>query len=172
MSPFNSWLLPVKRLALRRCAQKLEVVSRCFQRRVDLKRLPVVSDGLSFVAHRLVGPAQVAIGKGRFRVDLKGLVQVGDGVVELSLFIVGATPVGVGGGIVWVELNGLGEVGDGAVEIKCLEMRGPPSEVRGGIIGDWIQLRWCNPRSGSQPLALGSDPPRPLSRTAKVPKKT
>ena len=47
-----------------RRAQKREIVSRCFQRRVDLKRLPVVSDGLLFVAHRLVGPAQVAIGKG------------------------------------------------------------------------------------------------------------
>ena len=31
---------------------------------VELKRLPVVCDGLSFVVHRLVGPAQVAIGKG------------------------------------------------------------------------------------------------------------
>ena len=94
-----------------------------------------MSDGLSFVAHRLVGPAQVAIGKGRFRVDLKGLVQVGDGAVELSLFVMGSTPVGVGGGIVCVELNGLGEVGDGAVEITRPEMRGPPTEVRDGIIG-------------------------------------
>ena len=54
MSPLNSWGL---RLALRRCAQKLKVVSRCFQRGVDLKRLPVVCDSLSFVVHRLVGPA-------------------------------------------------------------------------------------------------------------------
>ena len=54
MSPLNSWGL---RLALRRCAQKLKVVSRCFQRGVDLKRLTVVRDGLSFVVHRLVGPA-------------------------------------------------------------------------------------------------------------------
>ena len=129
-----------------------------------------MSDGLSLVAHRLVGPAQVAIGKGRFRVDLNGLVQVGDGAVELSLFVMGSTPVGVGGGIVCVELKGLREVGDGAVEIKRLEMRGPPTEVRGG----WglIQVLWCNQRWGNQPLALDSDPPRPLSRTAKVPKQT
>ena len=47
-------------------AQKLEVISRCFQRRVELKRLSVVDDRLSFVAYRLVGPAQIAIGKADF----------------------------------------------------------------------------------------------------------
>ena len=34
-----------------------------------------------------------------------------------------------------------------------------PERSTGWDCGDWIQLRWCNPRSRSQPLAPGSDPP-------------
>ena len=44
-------------LVLKVAPQKLKVVSRCFQRRVEFKSLPVMCEGLSFVVHRLVGPA-------------------------------------------------------------------------------------------------------------------
>ena len=93
-------------------------------------------------------------------------------MVELTLFIVGATPVGVGGGIVWLDLNGPGEVGYGAVEIKCLEMRGPPSEVWGGIVGIGFNCVGVIRDRAVNLLLLDPIPPRPLSRTAKVSKKT
>ena len=49
-------LLPAQ-LVLGRRPQKLQIVSRFLQRRVELKRLPIVSDGFFFIAHPLVGPA-------------------------------------------------------------------------------------------------------------------
>ena len=65
MSPFNFWASSAGEKTGAQVAPKsLRLSLAAIQRRVDLKRLPVVCDGLSFVAYRLVGPAQVAIGKG------------------------------------------------------------------------------------------------------------
>src|SRR5262249_24372187 len=122
-------------VAGRRCSQELEVVSRCFQRRVELKGLPIVRYGLSFVAYRLVGPAKIAMRNGWAWVDLDGLGQVGDSEIELGLFIMGGTPAGVSGVIVRLELNGLSEVLDSAIEGSCLKMRRPSSQIRRDIIG-------------------------------------
>ena len=56
-------------------------------RRVNLKRLAEVSDGLVFVALLPVGDAPVGIGEGIFRVERDGLAVVRDGGVNLALTI-------------------------------------------------------------------------------------
>ncbi len=54
-------------------------------RRVDLKRLAEVRDGLFFVAFLLVCDAPVGVGGGIFGVERDGLVVVRDSVIILAL---------------------------------------------------------------------------------------
>ena len=98
-----------------RHAQFLEAVFRFLERRVDLKRLAEVSDGLLFIALLFVGVAPVVVGKEIIRVQRDGLAVVRDGAAMLALLSVGEAPVVVGVGIVRVERDGLGVIGDGAV---------------------------------------------------------
>ena len=53
-------------------------------RRVDLKRLAEISDGLLFVALFVVGDATVVVGDGIIRGERNGLVVVLDGVIMPS----------------------------------------------------------------------------------------
>ncbi len=54
-------------------------------RRVDLKRLAEVRDGLLFVALLVVGVAPVGVGAGNVRVERDRLVVLRNGVIILAL---------------------------------------------------------------------------------------
>ena len=62
-------------------------------RRVDLKRLAEVRDGLFFVAPILVGGAPVVVGDGIVRVEGDGLGVIRNRAVDLALVTIGAAPV-------------------------------------------------------------------------------
>ncbi len=61
-------------------------------RRVDLKHLAEISDGLVFVAFLLVCVAPVVVGDGIIRVERDRLGVVRDGAVERALRLVGEAP--------------------------------------------------------------------------------
>jgi len=128
-------------------------------RRVDLKRLAEISDGLFFVALLPVGDAPVVVGIGIIRVERDGLGEVGDGAVNPTLPPVGDAPVVVGEGIIRVERDGFGVVVDGEVRI----VRRLKREV--GALGGILCRQWSNLYSFSAPakqLDLGATtaPPR------------
>jgi len=60
----------------------LEALFRILVRRVDLKRLAEVRDGLFFVALLVVDDAPVEVGEGIVPIERDGLVEVRDGAVK------------------------------------------------------------------------------------------
>ncbi len=108
-----------------RHAQCFQIVFREVVRRVDLKRLAEISDGLFFVAPHVAGDAPVGVGVGKIRVERDGLGVVRDGAVERALPPVGEAPVGVGEGKIRVERDGLIIVGDGFIMLALVEASPP-----------------------------------------------